>query len=73
MTTVHNFAVNKLSALTTVHNFAVKNSDRTTAAERFFGSKPGDLFEFLPNKTDLPGRPAQKRFQPKNEGYLQAA
>jgi len=70
---LHRISDCKLSALTTVHNFVMKNSDRTTAAERFFGSKPGNLFEFLINKIDLSGRPAQKRFQPKKEGYLQAA
>ncbi len=70
---LHRISDRKLSALTTVHNFVVKNSDKTTAAERFFGSKPGDLFEFLLNKVELPGRPAQKRFQPKKEGYLQVA
>ncbi len=69
---LHRIGDRKLSALTAVHNFAVKRRDGTTAAERFFGAKPKDLFEQLLNKVELPGRPAQKRSRPKWKGYLQA-
>jgi len=37
---LHRIGNRKLAALTTVHNYFVKRSEGTTAAERFFGSKP---------------------------------
>ncbi len=58
---LHRLSNRKLFALTTVHNFFIKRRDGTTAAERFFGKKPKDLFSFLLEKVDLPGRPAKKR------------
>jgi hypothetical protein len=67
---LHRIGNRQLSALTAVHNFAVKRSDGTTAAERFFGAKPKDIFEYLLDKVELPGRPAQKRSQPERKGYL---
>jgi hypothetical protein len=60
----------KLAALTAVHNFAVPRQDGTTAAERFFGAPPKDMFEHVLNTVELPGRPAQKRSQPTQKGYL---
>jgi hypothetical protein len=51
----------KLKALTTVHNYVVERADGTTAAERFFGSKPRNVFAWLLERLpDLP-RPAAKR------------
>lgn len=51
----------KLKALTTVHNYVVRRADGTTAAERFFGVKPRDVFAWLLERMpDLP-RPAAKR------------
>jgi len=44
----------------------------TTAAEPFFGEKPRDLFEYLLDRLDLPGRPAQKRSQPEQEKYFES-
>jgi hypothetical protein len=67
---LHRISNRKLAALTTTHNYFVKRSDRTTAAERFFGAKPGDLFEWLLDHVDLPGRPAQKRLQPQRKEFL---
>lgn len=37
----------KLAGITVVHNYVIKRADETTAAERFFGSKPRDLFAWL--------------------------
>jgi len=52
---------NRLKALTVVHNYLVQREDGTTAAERFFGKKHGDAFEWLLERLpDLP-RPAAKR------------
>jgi len=39
--------VNRLQACTVIHNFGIKRADDTTAAERFFGTKFPDLFEWL--------------------------
>jgi hypothetical protein len=51
----------RLKALTAVHNYVAERADGTTAAERFFGQKPRDVFGWLLERmTDLP-RPAAKR------------
>jgi hypothetical protein len=51
----------RLKALTTIHNYLVQRPDGTTAAQRFFGQKPCDLFCWLlQHLPDLP-RPAAKR------------
>jgi hypothetical protein len=53
----------RLSALSVIHNYLVERSDGTTAALRFFGQKPPDLFDWLLERLpDLP-RPARKRSQ----------
>jgi len=70
---LHRISNRKLAALTTVHNYFIERSDGTTAAERFFNSKPRDLFEWVLDQVDLPGRPAQKRLQPKQKEYLAQA
>lgn len=67
---LHRLSNRKLAALTTVHNYFIKRPDGTTAAERFFGAKPMDLFEWVLERVDLPGRPAQKRSQPQQKSYL---
>jgi hypothetical protein len=58
---LHRLGDSKLNALKTVHNFYLKRSDGTTAAERFFGTPPRDLFAWLLERIDIPGFPAQKR------------
>lgn len=67
---LHRISDRKLAALTTVHNYFINRKDGTTAAERFFGSKPRDLFEWLLDQVNLPGRPARKRSQPQRRAYL---
>jgi hypothetical protein len=67
---LHRIGTRKLTALTAVHNYFIKRSDGTTAAERFFGAKPRDLFEYILAQVDLPGRPAQKRPRPRRTAYL---
>ena len=53
----------RLKALTAVHNYLIERPDGTTAAERFFGQKPRDVFGWLLERMpDLP-RPAAKRSQ----------
>jgi hypothetical protein len=51
----------RLEALTAVHNYVSRRPDGSTAAERFFGQKHPDAFEWLLARLpDLP-RPAAKR------------
>jgi len=57
----HLLSKRKLGALTVIHNYFIKRSDKTTAAERFFESKPSDLFEYLLGNLDIATRPAAKR------------
>lgn len=51
----------RLRALTAVHNFVVERADGTTAAERFFGSKPRPVFEWLLERMPELPRPALRR------------
>jgi Family of unknown function (DUF6399) len=58
---LHRLPERKLQALTAVHNYWLKRGDGTTAAERFFGSKPADLFEYLMARLPVLSRPAKRR------------
>jgi len=58
---LHRFSASKLAALTAIHNYYVTRDDGTSAAERFFGCAPDDLFETLIARMPAPARPAQKR------------
>lgn len=69
---LHRISGRKLAALTTVHNYFVRRENGTTAAERFFGTQPRDLFEWVLDRVDLPGRPAKKRARPQRRRYLHA-
>ena len=51
----------RLKALTVVHNYLQRRADGTTAAERFFGAKPRDLFGWLLERLPELPRPAAKR------------
>ena len=57
---MHRLSGRKLKALTVIHNFHLKRPDGTTAAERFFESKPINMFEWLVEKMPLPARPRRK-------------
>ena len=50
----------RLRSLTAVHNFVVQRADGTTAAERFFGSRPGPVFEWLLERMPQLPRPARR-------------
>ena len=54
---LHRLSDRKLQALTSVHNYYKKRADGTTPAERFFGGKPKDMFEWLLDHINLPARP----------------
>ncbi len=58
---LHRLSDRKLNALKVVHNFHLRRRDGTTAAERFFGKAPQELFSCLLERVDLPGFPAKKR------------
>jgi len=58
---LHKLGNRKLSVLTTLHNYYITRPDGTTAAERFFGKKPRDLFEILLKKLRYPPRPRLQR------------
>ena len=51
----------KLRGLTVVHNYFIKRPDGMTAAERFFGRAPRDLFDWLLAHVRLPARSAMNR------------
>jgi hypothetical protein len=51
----------RLKALTVIHNYLTERVDGTTAAERFFGKKPRELFSWLLERLPNLPRPAAKR------------
>ena len=55
----HHLHASTMRALTIVANFGVRRTgeDKTTAAERFFGSTHGNLFEHLVKTVKIPGPP----------------
>jgi len=62
----------RLKALTAIHNYLSERADGTTAAERFFGKKPRDLFGWLLERLpDLP-RPAARRPKPASQPTAKA-
>lgn len=58
---LHKIRPGKLRVLTILSNYLLKGERKTTAAERFFGSKPKDLFETLCGKLPMPARPRSVR------------
>ena len=58
---LHQIRPARLRALTVVHNYQLRRVDGSTAAERFFGKPPEDLFEWLLAHLPYPVRPAQRR------------
>ncbi len=58
---LHQLRPRKLKVLTILHNYLIRRADGTTAAERFFGAKPQDLFEYVLDRLDVPARPAAPR------------
>ena len=54
---LHLLSDRKLRVLTILHNYFIQRPDGTTAAERFFGKKPPDLFKWLLEHVAMPARP----------------
>ncbi len=57
----------KLRSLTVFHNYAIRRTDGTTAAERFFGTPPHDLFDWLLTRFSRVPRPRKRRSQAEKE------
>lgn len=55
---LHTIGDRKRLVLTALHNYFITRSDGTTAAERFFESKPSDLFQAVLAATEIPARPS---------------
>lgn len=54
----HRLNDKSLKVLTIVHNFGIRRKDDgTTAGERYFGQKHGDLFDHLVETVRIPGKP----------------
>lgn len=65
---LHALSDRKLRVLTVLHNYFITRSDGTTAAQRFFGTKPPDLFEWLLERVAMPARPRSLRaYRPRPE------
>jgi hypothetical protein len=58
---LHRFTLRKLRALTVLHNYLVRRADGTTAAERFYGTAPQDLFGWLLGRLAIPAHPRAHR------------
>jgi Family of unknown function (DUF6399) len=57
---LHQLTPALLKALTAIHNYALERPDGSTAAERFFGQKHGDLFAHLVSVMGEPKRPRRR-------------
>jgi len=58
---LHQLRPRKLKVLTILHNYLIRRPAGSTAAERFFGTKPQDLLEYVLDRLDVPARPAAPR------------
>jgi len=58
---LHQLTARKLQALTVLHNYAVQREDGSTAAGRFYGATPRDLFGWLMEHLSPPARPRAAR------------
>jgi hypothetical protein len=54
---LHQLTGRKLQALTVLQNYGVQREDGSTAASRFYGIAPRDLFRWLLQHLSLPARP----------------
>ena len=57
---LHQLSGRKLSVLTVLHNYFVRRVDDSTAAERFYGQPPRDLFDWLLDHISFPARPRRR-------------
>ncbi len=57
---LHQLSGRKLSVLTVLHNYFVRRADGSTAAARFYGQSPRDLFGWLLDHISFPARPRRR-------------
>jgi PAS domain-containing protein len=57
---LHRLSLRKLGVLTVLHNYLIRRADGTTAAERFYGQEPRDLFTWLLDRLSYPVRPRSR-------------
>ena len=57
---LHQLSTRKLGVLTVLHNYMIRRADGTTAAERFYGQEPRDLFTWLLDRLSYPVRPRSR-------------
>ena len=57
---LHRLSLRKLGVLTVLHNYLIRRADGTTAAERFYGQEPRDLFTWLFDRLSYPVRPRRR-------------
>ena len=58
---LHRLTTRKLGALRVLHNFLIERPDATTAAERFFGSRPEPVMPWLMARLPMPSHPWRHR------------
>jgi len=60
---LHRLSNQRLKSLTVLANFYARRADGSTAAERFYGRPPDDLFDWLIDHLPPPARPRAQRFE----------
>lgn len=58
---LHQLSERKLQVLTVIHNYLIRRPDNTTAAQRFYGTPPRDLFDWLLARLSSLARPRARR------------
>ena len=58
---LHRLTPRKLGALRVLHNYLAERPDGTTAAERFFGTRPQPLMPWLLSRLPLPAHPHRNK------------
>lgn len=58
---LHQLSERKLQVLTVLHNYLIRRPDNTTAAQRFYGTPPRDLFDWLLARLSSLARPRTRR------------
>ena len=58
---LHQLSERKLQVLTVLHNFMIRRPDNTMAAQRFYGTPPRDLFDWLLARLSSLARPRARR------------
>jgi len=58
---LHQLSERKLRVLTVLHNYLIRRPDNTTAAQRFYGTPPRELFDWLLAHLSTVARPRARR------------